>query len=81
MEIRVLGTGCPKCRKLYEEVEASLARTGVKADLAKVEAITDILAYDVMLTPALVIDGLVRSSGRIPSAADLDAWIRAASNA
>lgn len=78
MEIKILGTGCPKCKKLYEEVQHSVQRTGVTADVAKVENITDIMAFDVMMTPALVIDGKVKVSGRIPSATDLDTWIREA---
>ena len=78
MEIRVLGTGCPKCKKLYEEVNQAVQRTGVAADVAKVENIADIMAFDVMMTPALVIDGKVKISGRIPSAGDLDTWIREA---
>lgn len=78
MEIKVLGTGCAKCRKLHDEVLQALQRTGVAATVTKVEDIRDIVAHDVMLTPGLVIDGVVKSSGRLPSAADLDAWIRAA---
>jgi small redox-active disulfide protein 2 len=76
MEIRVLGTGCPKCRKLYDEVVRAVAAAGVAADVAKVESIPEILAYDVMITPALVIDGKVRAAGRVPSAAELATWIR-----
>jgi small redox-active disulfide protein 2 len=81
MEIKVLGTGCPKCRKLYEEVVRAVAAAGVAADVAKVESIPEILSYDVMITPALVIDGKVRASGRVPSAAELETWIRDAARA
>ncbi len=75
MEIKVLGTGCPKCRKLYEEVRKAVESAGVTADVEKVEDITRILEYDVMITPALVINGEVKASGRVPGVAEMVAWI------
>lgn len=76
MKIKVLGTGCPKCKKLYAETEQALAASGVTAEIEKVEAIDDILAYGVMMTPALVIDDKVVVSGRVPSTKDIEALIR-----
>lgn len=67
MKIQILGTGCPKCVKLYELAEKAVAETGVKAELSKVTKIQDIVALGVMMTPALVIDGKIRSSGKIPT--------------
>lgn len=81
MQIKVLGTGCPKCKKLYAEAEKAIAASGVNAELEKVEKIDDIMAYGVMITPALVIDGAVKSSGRIALAAEISAWITAAATA
>jgi small redox-active disulfide protein 2 len=81
MKIRVLGTGCPKCRKLYAEAEKAIALTGVKAELEKVEKIEEIIKYGVMATPGLVIDEKVRSSGRIPQSGEIASWIEAAAGA
>jgi small redox-active disulfide protein 2 len=78
MKIEVLGTGCDKCKKLYAEVEKALATSGQSAQLAKVENLADIMKYGVMMTPALVIDGQVKATGRIPPVAEIAAWISAA---
>ena len=75
MKVKVLGTGCPKCKKLYAEAEKAIAQAGVSADLEKVENIDDIMNYGVMMTPALVIDEEVKASGRIPTAAEIVTWI------
>jgi len=75
MEIKVLGTGCPKCKKMYEEVRKALEAAGVSAEVEKVEDITRIMEYDVMMTPALVIDGEVKVSGRVPGTSELVTWI------
>lgn len=77
MKIKVLGTGCPKCKKLYAEAEKAIAQSGQSAELEKVEKIDDIMKYGVMMTPALVIDEEVKASGRIPSSAEIVAWIKA----
>lgn len=78
MKVQVLGTGCPKCHKLYAEAQKAVASSGVAADLEKVERIDDILRYGVMLTPALVIDGEVKASGRIAPAAEIASWLTTA---
>jgi len=75
MEIKVLGTGCAKCKKLYEEAERAIAGAGVEATLTKVEDIREIMRFRVMATPALVIDGEVKASGRVPSVAEMVTWI------
>lgn len=75
MIIKVLGTGCAKCRKLYAIAEQAIARTGVEAELEKVEKLDEIMAYGVMMTPALVIDGEVKSSGIIPREDEIADWI------
>jgi small redox-active disulfide protein 2 len=78
MRIQVLGTGCAKCKKLYAEAEKAVAAAGVPAELEKVESLTEILKFGVMMTPALVIAGSVRASGRIASATEIVTWIREA---
>lgn len=75
MKIEVLGTGCAKCKKLHQLVEKVVAETGAKAEVTKVESIEDIMKYGVAFTPALVIDGTVKSAGGIPKAAQIEAWL------
>lgn len=78
MKIKVLGTGCPNCKKLYAEAEKAIALSGVNADLEKVENIEEIIKYGVMATPGLVIDEAVKASGRIPLSGEIASWIQAA---
>jgi len=78
MKIKILGTGCPKCRRLYTETEKALASLGVKAELEKVEKIDDILKYGIMATPGLVIDEEVKVSGRVPERSEIISWIESA---
>jgi small redox-active disulfide protein 2 len=75
MEIKVLGTGCAKCKKLYAEAQDAVARSGQAATVEKVEDIQAIMAHGVRQTPALVIDGQVRSMGRIPGAGEIAGWL------
>ncbi len=67
MDIKVLGTGCPKCKNLEKITNEAVAKAGVSAQVSKVEDIMDIISYGVMATPALVIDGKVVVKGRVPS--------------
>ena len=71
MEIKVLGMGCPKCRALEKAVINSLADLDIAADVNKVEDINEILEYSIIRTPALVINGNVVLSGRVPSGKEL----------
>jgi small redox-active disulfide protein 2 len=71
MDIKVLGTGCPKCKALEKAVIDSLTELDIKADVSKVEDIMQIMQYGVMNTPALVIDGKVVLSGRLPNNKEL----------
>ena len=75
MKIHVLGPGCMKCNKLYAEVEKALEQAGVSAELCKVEKIDEIMKFGVALTPALVINGVVKAAGNVPSASRIAAWI------
>ncbi|MFW5698344.1 MAG: thioredoxin family protein [Planctomycetota bacterium] len=71
MKIQVLGTGCPKCKKLYELADSVATECGVDYTIEKVEDINDIMAMGVMMTPALAVDGEVKVSGKVPSAGDI----------
>jgi small redox-active disulfide protein 2 len=77
MKVKVLGAGCPKCKKLYAEAEKAIASSGVKADLEKVEKIEEIIKYGIMATPGLVINEEVKASGRIPKSEEIASWIQA----
>jgi small redox-active disulfide protein 2 len=78
MKIAILGTGCPKCKKLYAEAEKAVAASGVVVELEKIEEIDAIVKYGVMMTPSLVIDEEVKASGRITPASEIVSWITAA---
>ncbi|MDX9852970.1 MAG: thioredoxin family protein [Tenuifilaceae bacterium] len=71
MEIKVLGTGCAKCKTLEQSVKQSVEELGIDAVVTKEEDIVKIMSYGIMHTPGLVIDGKVVLSGRVPSAKDL----------
>lgn len=78
MKIQVLGTGCAKCKKLYSEAETAIEASGLPAQLEKVQTIEEIMAYGVMMTPAVVVNGEVKSSGRIPSVSEIASWLTTA---
>ncbi|MEZ4387045.1 MAG: thioredoxin family protein [Candidatus Krumholzibacteriia bacterium] len=75
MKVLVLGTGCAKCSKLYDHAAAAIAATGVSAELEKVSDIQAILAHGVMMTPALVIDGVVKVAGKVPDVDEIAGWL------
>lgn len=75
-KLTVLGTGCPQCRRLAAMAAQAATDLGVAFELEKVGDIERILAYDVAGLPALVIDGEVKSAGRVPSMNELLAWLR-----
>lgn len=76
MEIKVLGPGCPKCKQTYEVVNKATAALGVEAKVEKVTGMMDIAAYGVFGTPAVVVDGQVKCVGKVPSQAEVEAWIK-----
>ena len=67
-QIQILGTGCPKCRKLTENAEAAAKELGVPCEIVKVTDINEILKFGVMMTPALAVDGTVKSVGKVLTA-------------
>ena len=71
MKIEILGTGCAKCKTLYENTKKALEESGMSAEVVKVEDIPSIMRYGVMSTPALVIDGQVKFSGKVASVVEI----------
>lgn len=70
-KLQILGTGCPKCKKLYEAAQQAVSEAGVEAEVTKVEDMNEIMKFGVMMTPALVIDGEVKVVGRVPRSAEI----------
>ncbi len=75
-KIQVLGTGCPKCKKLAEHAEAAAREVGIAYELVKVTDIAEIIRFGVMLTPALAVDGAVKSSGKVASVEEIKPWLQ-----
>ena len=75
MEIKVLGPGCPKCEETEKRVKEAIAETGIEASLDKVKDIMEIAKHGVFMTPAVVVDGEVKSVGKIPSKEQIKGWI------
>jgi len=71
MDIKILGTGCPKCKTLEKLTRDVMEQNGIEASISKVEDIMEIMKYGVMSTPALVVNGKVEIKGRVPSAAEI----------
>lgn len=65
-KIEILGTGCPKCKKLFETVQRTINDYNIAAEVIKIEEINEIMKFGVMMTPALVLNGEVKVVGRIP---------------
>ena len=76
MEIRILGPGCPRCSEVEKRTINALAELNVGADVQKVTDIRKISEYKVFSTPALAINGKVKTSGRIPSPEEIKKWIQ-----
>ena len=75
MDIKVLGPGCPKCQQTEKIVKEALAEAGVSATVEKVKDNLKIAEYGVFGTPSVVVDGEVKSVGKIPSKEDVKKWI------
>ncbi len=76
MEIKILGTGCAKCKRLEETAREAVAELGIEATITKVQDLDKILEYDVMMTPGLVVDEEVKAFGRIPSKEEIKGWLQ-----
>ena len=77
MEIKILGGGCPKCERLEAATRAVVNELGITADFIKVKSMPEIMAYDIMSTPALVVNEQVLCYGRIPNQDEIKDWLEA----
>ena len=77
MEIKVLGPGCPKCEKTAEIVEQAVLETGVEANVEKVKDLMEIAKFGVFGTPAVVVEGHVKTVGKVPDVEEVKAWLKA----
>jgi small redox-active disulfide protein 2 len=75
--IEVLGSGCANCQRVEANARQAIAMAGIEAQIVKVTDPREIVAHGILSTPGLVIDGTIRSYGRIPSAGDIAAWLLA----
>jgi small redox-active disulfide protein 2 len=76
MKIEILGTGCPKCKMLEDNARKAVEALKIKADIVKVTEIDKIIEYGVMSTPALVIDGKVKSYGKIADVEEIKKFLK-----
>jgi len=78
MEIKILGMGCPKCKRLEQIAQEAVTETGVEARIVHITKMDEIMAYPILSTPGLVIDEELKSSGRLPRKEEVIAWIKEA---
>jgi len=78
MDIKILGPGCARCFELERKTRRAVDELGIEANVEKVSDIQKIIAYRIMATPGLVIDGKVKCAGRIASVDEIKTWIREA---
>jgi small redox-active disulfide protein 2 len=78
MNIKVLGPGCARCKQLMSNTQAAVMQGNIEADVEKVEDIVAIMGYGVMATPALVVDGKLLFSGKVPSTTELQQMLEQA---
>jgi len=69
--IKILGTGCPKCKTAETNVRKAIEETGIEANVVKVQEIDQIMAYHILSTPAIVIDEVVKIKGRVPDVSEI----------
>ena len=76
MQLLILGTGCAKCARLYEATEQAAQSLGLQYELEKVTDLKQIMAFGVMTTPALVVNGQVKVSGKVPSVDEIKTMLQ-----
>ena len=74
-DVKVLGPGCPKCEELFKQTQTAVSELGVECSVEKITDIQEITTYGVMMTPALVVDGQVKVSGKVPSLEDIKSML------
>ena len=75
MKIEVLGPGCPRCQKTEANVRTALKESGIQAEVTKVTDVKAMAQKGVMMTPAVIVDGEVKSQGKIPTVPEIKAWL------
>jgi small redox-active disulfide protein 2 len=75
MKIEVLGAGCPKCRATEKRIEEMVEELGVDVEVVKISDMDDIVNRGVMMTPAVFVDGKLKSTGKVPSKEEIRTWI------
>jgi len=78
MKVQILGTGCPKCKMLAERVDSAVSEAGLDCNVEKITDINEIMAFGVMMTPALAVDGTVKSAGKLLSVDEIKVLLEAA---
>lgn len=76
MRIQILGTGCPKCKALMENAERAIRQAGLDAEIEKVTDLAEIMKFGVMVTPALAVDGEVKSAGKLLSPEEIAGFLK-----
>ena len=75
MNIKILGSGCPKCKQTEQIVQEAVAEAGLQVHVEKVSDLMEIARFGVLGTPAVVVDGIVKSVGKIPTRQDITRWL------
>ena len=75
MKVQILGTGCPKCTQLAENTKVALEELGIDGEIEKVTNINEIMAFGVMMTPGLAVDGEVKVVGKVPSVSEIKEYL------
>ena len=78
LQIKILGTGCPNCKKLEEETKKAVTNLAIEAEFEKITDYQKIMEYDILSTPGLVINELLVSSGKIPSQGEITSYLTSA---
>lgn len=76
MEIKVLGTGCKKCKATKEAIREVVEELGIQVDIQEVTDMSEILKYNVLTTPGVIVNGKVVSKGRVPSKKEIESWLK-----
>ena len=76
MEIKVMGPGCPKCTEAEKIVKDAVAKAGIEATVEKVTDFQEMAKHGVLSTPAVVIDGQIKCVGKVPTASEVEGWLK-----
>jgi small redox-active disulfide protein 2 len=75
MEIRILGPGCPRCEEVYKRMITVLAEMNIAADVQKITDMKKIIEYKIMATPGVIINGKIKSTGKVPAKEEIKGWV------